>query len=346
MVIRLRTAFIIGIIFIILTFLYIERSILTPFILAGLFAYIFNPIVNFFSNRIKIPRIISVSIIYVLIIAVLIGIFLFLVRRSIYESTQLTNSVSHFITATKTETTFLPDWIRPSVENSLSSIQSTKWINNSIFVFFPKAISGILSLFVFIFSSFYFLKEGSKMMNKLLVYVPRNYKLDVEILLKRINLVLNGYLRGQIFLVFLVSFALYISLSILGVRFALILAILSGFAEIVPIVGPIFAATVAVIATILGGGANFGLTSVQTSILVVIIYFVLRQIEDYFVIPIVMGKITKLHPIIILFAVLVGGHTAGVLGLIIAVPVAATLKLFLDFSVDTINKREIEASKK
>lgn len=340
MVIRLRTAFIIGIIALILIFLYAERSLLTPFILAGIFAYIFNPFVNFFTHKLKIPRVLSVTIVYLLIIVGITILVVFLAKRSLYESDQLTKYLTQFVNAAKVETAFLPDWLRPSVENSLASLQRSEWLNSSVFIFFPKAISGILSIFVFVFSSFYFLKEGSKIINKLVLYVPKNYKVEVEILLKRINLVLNSYLRGQLFLVFLVSLALFIPLSILGVRFALILAIFSGFAEIVPIIGPIFAATVTVIAVVLGGVSNFNLSVVQASIIVVIIYFVVRQIEDYFVIPVVMGKITKLHPLVILFAVLAGGHSAGALGLILAVPAAAVAKLLLDFSIDTINKRE------
>lgn len=340
MVIRLRTAFIIGIVGLILVFLYVERSLLTPFILAGIFAYIFNPFVNLFTHKLKIPRTLSVAIVYVSIVVVITILLIFLAKRSIYESDQLTKYLAQFITAAKVETAFLPDWLRPSVENGLASLQRSEWLNSSVFVFFPKAISGILSLFVFVFSSFYFLKEGGKIVNKLVLYVPRNYKVEVEILIKRINLVLSSYLRGQLFLVFLVSLALFIPLSILGVRFALILAIFSGFAEIVPIIGPIFAATVTVIAVVLGGVSNFNLSIIEASIIVVVIYFVVRQVEDYFVIPLVMGKITKLHPLVILFAVLAGGHSAGALGLIMAVPVAAVAKLLLDFSIDTINKRE------
>ena len=171
--------------------------------------------------------------------------------------------------------------------------------------------------------------------------------MEVEILLRKINTVLGGYLRGQIFLIFLVSLVLFIALSILGIRFALIIAIFSGIAEIVPWIGPIVAATVAVISVLLGGGsANFSLSPIQASIAVVVIYFVVRQVQDYFIVPHVMGRITKLHTLIVLFAVLAGEHTAGILGLLLAVPLAAVLKILLEFSVDTINDKEIQDNKK
>ncbi|MCL6096184.1 MAG: AI-2E family transporter, partial [Patescibacteria group bacterium] len=147
----------------------------------------------------------------------------------------------------------------------------------------------------------------------------------------------GSYLRGQVFLVLLVSLVLFIALSILGVKFALILAIFSGLAEIVPIIGPIVAASLAAIVAFIGGTSNFSLAPLQTAIAVVVIYTVVRQLQDYLVNPYIMGKITKLHPLVILFAVLAGEHTAGILGLILAVPIAGVLRIFLEFSLDKIN---------
>lgn len=184
-------------------------------------------------------------------------------------------------------------------------------------------------------------------MERLLVFVPKAYKIEVEILLRKINTVLGGYLRGQIFIVIFLSFVLYIALSILGVKFALILAIFSGIAEIIPWIGPIVATALAVVSILLtGGSTTFNLPPVQTAVIVVVIYFVVRQIQDYLIMPHILGKITKLHPVVVLFAVLVGEHSAGVLGLLLAVPVAAVLKILLEFFVDTVNDQDLEANKK
>ena len=348
MTIRLRTVFIIGIILSFLGFLYVERAILTPFIAAGIFAYIFNPIVNFFSHKIKLPRTISVIIIYLTIVSLFIVFVFFLTRGLLYESSEFRLSIEKFLTDTRQEISLLPDYAKPFVIDLLKSVENAEILNgNSFFQYFPKAISGILSLFIFLFASFYFLKEGKTIINKILIFVPNNYKVDVEILLRKINTVLGGYLRGQVFMIFLVSLVLFVALSILGVRFALIIAIFSGIAEIVPIIGPIVAASVAVVAVLFGGGSStFPLSSIQTSIVIVIVYFLVRQVQDYFILPHVMGRITKLHPLIILFAVLAGGHIGGMLGLLLAVPVAGVLKIILEFSVDTINDRESVVDKK
>ena len=180
------------------------------------------------------------------------------------------------------------------------------------------------------------------MIDKLLNLAPRHYRIELDILLRKINSVLVGYLRGQIFLVFFVSLTLFVLLAILGVKFALILAVFSGFAEIVPIIGPIVAAAVAAIVGYLGATSNFGFDQVQIVMAIIVIYFVVRQFQDYFVNPFIMGKITKLHPLIILFAVIAGEHSGGILGLILAVPIAGILRIIFEYSFDKINSRSEE----
>jgi predicted PurR-regulated permease PerM len=237
----------------------------------------------------------------------------------------------------------LPDWIRPAASDTVTSLEKGKFLSSPSDVScFPKAFSGILSFIIFLFSAFYFLKEGRAMKEKFLNFMPSEYKFEIEILLRKINTALGSYLRGQVFLVLLVSTILFIALSILGVRFSLILAIFSGFAEIVPIIGPIVAASVAAIVAFVGGTSNFGITPLYTAIIVVTVYTIVRQLQDYLVNPYIMGKITKLHPLIILFAVIAGEHTAGVIGLILAVPVAGILRILLEFSLEKVNDKKKE----
>jgi predicted PurR-regulated permease PerM len=348
MTLRLRTVFIVGIILVIIGFLWLERAILAPFIIAAIFAYILNPIVNFFDNKIKLPRALSVIIIYIILISILVAFIVFLAKGLIFESSEFKVSVLSFIQGAKYQINLLPEYVRPYVYDGLNSLSNVEFFKSSaIFRFFPKAISGGVTILIFLFSSFYFLKEGKHIIDKVLIFVPRDYKVEVEILLRKINTILGGYLRGEIYMIFLISSILFIVLSLLGVRFALIVAIFSGIAEIIPFIGPIIAAVVAVLAVLLGGGSfAYSLAPIQTAIIIVIVYIVLRQLQDYFIIPHVMGRITKLHPLIILFAVLAGGHSAGILGLLLAVPIAAVLKILLEFFVDTINDRENQIDNK
>lgn len=346
MTIRLRTVFFIVVGLLVVWFLYIERAILTPFILAGIFAYIFNPIVNFLSHKIRLPRTFSVIIIYALIISGVAVSGIILTSRILEESSQLSIYIGQLTKTTKEQIHALPQWVRPTAEEALLSLEKSKLFSPEyLFSLFPQAISRVVSFILFLFSGFFFLKEGRGMFDKILTFVPSDYKVEVEILFRKINAVLNGYLRGQLFMVFLVSLVLFIALSILGVKFALILAIFSGFAEIVPLIGPIVATSTAAIVVLISGAANFSLTPLQAGVAVVIIYTVVRQLQDYFVTPHVMGRITRLHPLIILFSVLAGEHLWGILGLILAVPIAAVIRILLEYSLDKINDQNIPGRK-
>lgn len=342
MAIRLRTIIIFFVGVILLAFFWAERALLTPFILGAIFAYLFNPTVNFFSEKIKLPRGISVIIIYLLIVSIVVGAATILTRQFLAESDDIRSYITAFAVNAKQELHTLPEFIRPTVNDFILSIpkfQSGTAV--SLLPFFPKAFSRFIGFLIFVVSGYYFLKEGNSIFERGLVYVPTKYRVDVEILLRKINSVLGGYLRGQIFLVFLMSVVTFIALSIMGVRFALLIAIFSGFAEIVPVIGPITAGALATLVVLLTGTVNFGFSPVVGASIVILIYFVLRHAEDYFVIPQVMGKITKLPPFVIFFAVVAGGHLWGIMGLILAVPVAAIIRILLEFFTDqTVEEKE------
>jgi predicted PurR-regulated permease PerM len=343
MTLRLRSIFFIITGILLAWFLYIEREILTPFILAAIFAYIFNPIVNFFYHKLKFPRTLTVIVIYIFIISTIIFSGIAFSKRVVSESFELKNYASSISKTAKSQISSLPEWIRPTLDDGLDTFnKSTNITYPSVFSLFPQAFSKILGFIIFLFAAFYFLKEGRSMIDRFLNIVPNDYKVEVDILIRRINSVLGGYLRGQIFLVFFVSVILFIFLTILGVKFSLIIAVFSGFAEIVPIIGPIVAASVAASVAFAGGTSNFNLPPIQLALTVIIVYFVVRQIQDYFINPYVLGKITKLHPLIILFSVIAGEHSGGILGVILAVPIAGVIKIIFEYSLDKVTNREKE----
>lgn len=347
MTLRLKTLFFIITGLFLVWFLYIERAILTPFILAIVFAYIFNPIVNFFYHKLKLPRTITVIAIYGLIISVIVLSGITFSKRVVDESSLLKQEAYKITTNAKNQLNYLPDWARPTIADTLSTLEKSSNITYpSVISFAPAAFSRLLGVIIFLFAAFYFLKEGRNMIDRILNFVPNEYRVEVDILTRKINSVLSSYLRGQIFLVFFVSTVLFILLTILGVKFSFILAVFSGFAEIVPIIGPIVAAAVAALIAFIGGTSNFNLAPIQLSIAVIVVYFIVRQVQDYFINPYIMGKITKLHPLIILFSVIAGEHIAGMLGLILAVPIAGILRIIFEYSLDKVNNEKVEAEEK
>lgn len=345
MILRIRAIFITLLLITLAWFLYVTRAILTPIILAAIFAYIFNPLVNFFYHKVKLPRTFSILIIYSVIISTIVILGVLLARQVTNESSDLRGYVQIVVKTAKMQVANLPDFVRPAVIETLSSLEKSKVFSPQyLFTLFPEAISRIVSILIFLFSGYYFLKEGPTLLDKILVYVPSVYKIDIEILLRRMSAVFGGYLRGQLFLILLVSLILFVCLSIVGVRFSLLLAIFSGFAEVIPIIGPILAGSVAIIIVLISGVYNFNINPFTGAIVVAVIYFVVRQIQDYFITPYVMGKITKLHPFIIFFAVLSGGHLFGLLGVLLAIPIAAIIKIILEFALDKINEQNISST--
>jgi len=341
MTINLRTAFFVFLTVIVAFLLYTERAILTPFVLAIIFAYIFNPVINFSYRYIKLPRSISIVIIYSLIVFLLVSLGINLTKQLTNESSELKGFLNGVPEASENQINNLPAWIKPAAQETFAFIEKPKAISSSsVFTFFPRALTTIIGFFIFIFAGFYFLKDGELMFKSFLNSIPGKYKSDISLLFSKINNVLGGYLRGQVFMIFLVSLVLYLALSIVGIRFALILAIFSGFVEIVPIIGPIFAGAIAVLIAFSSSSLSFGLGPLQGAVVVAIIYFIIRQIQDYFVAPAVMGRIVKLHPLIILFAVLAGQHIYGTLGVILAVPVVGIIRILLEFSLEKIGKGE------
>ncbi len=341
MSIRYKFIFFFILVCILFLFLYSVRGILTPFVLAAVFAYIFNPLVNFLSNKLRMPRTLSVALIYIIIMAIIVIASYILTKRTIEESSELRGYITHLVIHTKIQIHSLPDFAQGFIFDALNSIQKSKLLTStSLFSLFPQIFTHILSFIIFLFSGFYFLKEGRAITDRFIHQIPNKYKVDVEILIRRINAVMGGYLRGQLLLIIIVSCLLFICLSILGERFSLILSIFSGFAEIVPIIGPITAGVVAALVILITGNNNFGLAPIQGVIVVGLIYFLVRQLQDYFITPIIMGKITKLPSIIILFSVLAGGHMFGVVGLILAVPIAATIRILLEYSLDIVNDND------
>ena len=156
--------------------------------------------------------------------------------------------------------------------------------------------------------SFYFLLDGGRFRDFAVGLFPVAYRPRTVALLAEIHRVLGRWLRGQLLLIVLVAAVVYVILGpIMGLRYALAIGILTGILEIIPLVGPILAAGIAAVDAVAQGGLS-------TAALVIVIYTVLRQIEDQLVAPVVIGRAVHLHPIVTIFAVLIGLEVYGVLG--------------------------------
>jgi predicted PurR-regulated permease PerM len=184
----------------------------------------------------------------------------------------------------------------------------------------------ILAIILVFLSLAYMLIDGHNFFRYVLRFVPVEHRPHVEHLSSQIHRVLGRYLRGQLVLIALMSFVTFVVLEwVFRLPYALWIGILTGILEVIPLLGPISAAAIACTIGFAQGGPNEAAALAAT-------YFVLRQIEDQGVMPLIVGRAVHVHPLVTIFAVLVGEKIAGVLGMILAVPIAAVVKVVLDYA--------------
>lgn len=325
-------------------FLYKQFDILTPFVIALIFAYVFNPLINFFQDRLKLPRTLSIIFVYLILIASVVGITLLLTDLLVHESVNIVHNFNKFLLGLKTDTKNLPGWLQPVVMNYLDYFNKDALFSNIHIETFPlvsHAFNRFINLFAFLFAAFFFLKDYKKMIDKLVSFAPRQYHDDINLLLRRINRALASYLRGQLIVIVSMAVMLFVVFTLLGVKNAFTISIVSALCEIVPFIGPVVAAVFGIVTVIISGGIPaFVFEPMMTILVVLAIYYVSRQIQDYLIIPFVYGRATDLHPLVILFSVLAGEHIYGILGVLLAVPVAASLKIMYEYFFDKLNEKE------
>jgi predicted PurR-regulated permease PerM len=192
------------------------------------------------------------------------------------------------------------------------------------------SIERIVQFLLFLITSFYLLLDAPQIGTNLKRLIPASNRDEVVAVAGRVNKVLYQYMRAQLILIAIMSTASFIVLSIMGVRFAIVLAPIVGLLEIFPIIGP-FAAITLVTIVAMFSPPHYGLSHTTSALIVALSFFTLRQIEDYAVIPNVVGHAVRLHPALILFAVAAGTAFGGALGLFLAVPITGALKVLASY---------------
>jgi predicted PurR-regulated permease PerM len=310
--------------------LWLARGIIGPFVVAGLLAYAFSPVVSGIHSRTRLPRAAIIGLGYLLLFAA-IGVLAYIAADRVGKELSELSSGGHDIVSSALHK-LLGDTV--VVAGNSYSVDDLAARIRGVFLGFvnspsnavqaaERAVDIGLQVILCLIITFYLLLDGHRFGAFALRFFDREQRADALRITHRIHVVLGRWLRGQLLLIALVAVIIYAVLGpILHVRYALALAVLSGVLEIIPLVGPIIAAAMA-------GTVTFATHGTDTTIVVLIVYLVVRQIEDQVVMPLVIGRAVHLHPVITIFAVLVGLSTWGVLGGLLGVPVAAALNVTL-----------------
>jgi predicted PurR-regulated permease PerM len=310
--------------------IWLARDVLGPFVVAAVLAYAFSPVVSAVQSRTRLPRVVVILLGYVLVIGVIAGLAVLAAERAGAELRELSTGGHDVIadglrkivgdrlvvagqTVTVTQLAEgIRDWLQGLVGTPSNAIHTAT-------IAIELGLQAILCLIV----AFYFLLDGGRFGEFALRFLDRPKRARTLRIANHIHLVLGRWLRGQLLLIALVAVVLYVILGpILHVPYALVIAILSGVLEIIPLVGPLVAAAIA-------GTVAFSTRGTDVALVVLVVFFIVRQIEDQLVMPVVIGRAVHLHPVVTIFAVLVGLSVWGVLGGLLGVPVAAALNVTL-----------------
>ncbi|MBI5645143.1 AI-2E family transporter [Candidatus Kaiserbacteria bacterium] len=188
-----------------------------------------------------------------------------------------------------------------------------------------RILGGLLSFILIMVFSFYFALQETGVDDFLRIVAPKKHQSYVQDLWRRSQHKIGLWMQGQLVLAVLIAVLVYLSLTILGVPHALVLALIAGLFELIPVFGPILAAVPAVIIGFVSGGAFFGLVIAG-------VYMLIQQFENHLIYPQVVTRVVGVPPLLVILALIIGAELAGALGVILSVPVAATLQeLVKDF---------------
>ncbi|ELX6562685.1 AI-2E family transporter [Listeria monocytogenes] len=312
----------------------ILKTVAAPIILAGISYYLFNPIIVWLEKH-KWKRGWAIALLYLVIIGLIILLFSFVIPAvkdqivSLFKSfpgywDQITQKFDEFSRSS------LFDQIKDKLNTNMSDIMktlSTKGTSviNSAISSIGSIVGTVTEVVLAIVTTplvlFYLLKDGKKLPDFLLKMLPVNGRAHTRQVLGEANHQISSYIRGQIIVSLCIGILLFIGYLIIGLPYALTLAIIAACTSIVPYLGPAIAITPAIIIAIV--------TSPWLLIKLIIVWCVVQLLEGKFISPQVMGKTLKVHPITILFVILVAGNLFGVLGVIFAVPGYAVLKVIV-----------------
>jgi len=319
------------------------RSIVGPILLAFVLSYLLHPVAALLNKVSRLSWRASVNLIFLLVVVIYLG----LITLTGFTVVQQLQSLIEFVGRAVTDLPTLAERLSTQVyqfgpwqfstgqldlealsRELLSSLQPLLGRMGSLISTFATSAAATLGWSFFVLIIAYFLvADAGKFPDQLVHIGIPGYDDDIRRLGIELRKIWNAYLRGQLIVILLVMISYSILLVILGMRFAIGIAILAGLARFVPYVGPLTTTVVTFLVALFQGGNYFGLLPYQYAILVVAASFILDQIFDNLISPRLLGEALGVHPAGVLIVAIIAANLIGLIGLVLAAPVLATLRL-------------------
>ena len=306
-------------------------DILLQVLIALILATGLNPLVKRIQRR-RFPASAAVLVIYLFLILALFGFGALVVPPVIDQTQDIIRSIPHY---EKQGFATLRDLQERFPFLSPLDQQITTWTQGfggqfgmvlgqatQVLSVAASIGGGVLTAVLILLIAFYFLVDGDNIIRYLLSFLPLHRRIRARHIADRMGERMGGWLLGQLLLCLSIGVVCYIGLRAIGVPGAVALGVVAGFGEIIPMLGPIISAIPAI---------GLGLTqSPGHAVAVTVLYLVVQQLENNVLVPRIMGQALQLHPLAVIVALLIGGALLGVVGAIVAIPVAAALAVLLE----------------
>jgi predicted PurR-regulated permease PerM len=311
---------VVGII-LLLWFMWLIRDVLLIFVIAVIVSSAMHPVADFFSKR-RVPRSISVLFVYAVLVGLIVAIG-FLIVPSLtqqFEGIRNADVYQTFVSKVGVYREALShSSIGRSIDNSFKDFVDN--FGSTLFATTKGVLTGIVSLITIFVISFYLTVDENGMKSFIRHLAPYKHQVYAAKLINKIQLKMGAWVLGQLILSAVIFGLVFIGLTVLHVQYALVLALVAGIFEVVPIIGPFISGTVAVFFAFLQGPA--------IALAVLILWIVTQQLEAHIIVPVVMSKSVGINPVMVILGVLVGGSLGGIVGALIAIPVISGISVFI-----------------
>jgi predicted PurR-regulated permease PerM len=302
------------------------KGVFLPFFLAALITYLLHPVVEFVHEK-GLPRFVAILIIYVLFfgglgVAIAKGFPYFIVqlRELMQNVPELGKEYKSLLYTVDKQTSNLPYSVHSKIEEYIGGmeVKAQNMLAEAIFSL-KKILDYFFVIVVVPFLVFYFLNDFEKIKKACWYITPRRFRNEGKHLLEDIDDSLGGYIRGQMFVGSILGVSAAIGLWLVGMPYPILLGIVIAITDIIPYFGPILGAVPVILIALTISWKMVWMT--------IGIMLALQFIEGNILGPLIVGKNLHIHPVFIIFALLLGGELAGIPGMILAVPIFAVLKV-------------------
>ena len=297
------------------------RSIVLLVVVALVFAGTFNPLVEWMERR-GIKRLYALTLLFVgLLLATSLLIFL-TVPPFFEQLTQIVRDAPHHrdqLIALLQQRDFTAPLARALQNAGLA--QTFTRIENSLVGYTPEILTALGWAVTTLFLAFYLLADGKRMQGTVYAIVPRDYHMRLARILQNLEAIVGGYMRGQLITSVAIGVFTYLLLVICGVPNALSLALFAAVVDVIPFIGGLLATAPAVLVALSNG--------LPTGLVVLLALFIYQEFENRLLIPKVYGSALRLAPATVVLALLAGGLLLGVIGALLALPIAAGLQMMV-----------------